>query len=44
MFQVFASGTVRIRQTNKQKGIITACKGFIGTCIKSKKTAYMQYV
>ena len=45
MFQLSASDTMKVTQTNKQKTIITTYKEFLGTCIKSKKNKiYSVYI
>ena len=45
MFQAFVLDNMRIWQTNKQtKTIITTYKEFLGTGIKSKGKAYIQYL
>ena len=37
MFRALAVDVMRVKQTNKQKTIITTYIEFLGTCIKSKK-------
>ena len=50
MFQAFAFYTVRTikkdmqKKKKKKKKKLTTYKEFLGTCIRFKKTAYIQYV